>query len=67
MSAEPLKIYYIPELAEVLGLHKRTVLDYCEKGKIKARKVGRRWAVSADNLRDFINTATNTAADGARA
>lgn len=57
---EPIKIYKIPEVAEILGLHARTVLAYCEKGKLKARKIGRSWTISEKNLREFIDTPTNT-------
>lgn len=62
MNDETLKLYHIPEIAKILGLHERTVLAYCEKGKLKARKIGRRWTMSADNLREFINTPTNASA-----
>ena len=55
MTDNSLKVYRIPELAEILGVTSRTVLDYCEKGKLKARKIGGRWVVSHDNLRAFIN------------
>ena len=62
MNDETLKLYHIPEIAKILGLHERTVLAYCEKGKLKARKIGRRGTMSAHNLREFVHTATNTAA-----
>ena len=62
MNDETLKLYHIPEIAKILGLHERTVLAYCETGKLKARKIVRRWTMSAANLREFVNTATNTAA-----
>lgn len=50
-----LKVYRIPEIAEILSVTERTVLSYCEKGKLKARKIGGRWTVSHKNLQAFLN------------
>lgn len=54
-----IKIYHIQDLADVLHITTRTALEYCENGTIKARKIGKRWTVSHDNLLEFINTPTN--------
>lgn len=50
-----MKLYRIPEIAKILGVTTRTILDYCEKGKIKARKIGGKWTVSEKNLQAFID------------
>lgn len=43
-------------LAEKLGIHIVTLRRYVRQGKLKARKIGRRYYVSKDNLKDFVNT-----------
>ena len=53
------KLYRIPELESILGLSKVTLREYFKKGKIKARKMGSSWVVSAKNLDEYINGATN--------
>lgn len=54
-NSHDLKMYRIPELAEILGVTTRTILSYCEKGKLKAQKIGGKWTVSHKNLQAFIN------------
>lgn len=56
---ETARVYKIPELVEILGLSKVTLREYFKRGKIKARKIGRDWVVSAKNLDEYINAATN--------
>lgn len=53
------RLYRIPELESILGLSKVTLREYFKKGKIKARKMGRSWVVSAKNLDEYINGVTN--------
>lgn len=52
---EELKLYTSKEVAEMLGITARTVWDYIKAGKIKARKVGRAWKITADNIKDFMD------------
>src|SRR4051812_6888730 len=33
------------EVAEMLGLHERTVREYCARGEIRATKAGDRWLI----------------------
>ena len=53
------RLYRIPELESILGLSKVTLREYFKKGKIKARKMGRSWVVSAKNLDEYSNGVTN--------
>jgi len=43
-------------LAKKLGIHIVTIRRYVRQGKLKARKIGRSYYVSKDNLKDFVNT-----------
>lgn len=49
------KLYTLKELEPVLGISKRTLLEYVNNGKLKAIKVGGSWKVSEENLKKFIN------------
>lgn len=50
-----LKLYRVPELAQILDLTERSVVGYCERQVLKAVKIGGRWAVSHKNLQAYIN------------
>jgi excisionase family DNA binding protein len=44
------KLYSISELTTILNLHPKTILRFIHEGKIKARKIGRSWMVSENDL-----------------
>lgn len=48
-------VYSLTELEPVLGVTHRTLLSYVKTGKLKAVKIGGKWKVSEENLRNFIN------------
>lgn len=50
-----LKLYSLQELSESLKLTLISLRSYVRQGKLKARKVGTRWYVSEDNLKEFFN------------
>lgn len=53
---ENAKLYYnVKELAEMMSLTTRTVSDYIRHGRLRAAKVGGRWAVTPQNLDEFLN------------
>lgn len=68
MKANSIKKYYISSLdnlpyylnlemvAGLTGLSYETVKKYCQKGVIKACKIGKEWRVSQD---DFLNLSNN--------
>ena len=41
--------------AEILEVHTRTVRRYIKEKKLKAQKVGGRWKISLEQLREFMN------------
>jgi len=52
-----MELYSVEELAEKLGLAERTVRKLLREGTIKGRKLGKRWYVSGDWLRDYFSEA----------
>lgn len=49
------KLYSIHELARLLKLHPKTILRFIHEGKIAARKLGRSWRVTEDDLKAFCH------------
>lgn len=54
------KLYSISELTKILNLHPKTILRFIAEGKIKARKIGRSWRVTEDDLRVYCHGELNT-------
>ncbi len=51
----PMKEYLTPkEIAELLDVHFNTVLYWLRNGNLKGVKVGRRWRVKPEWLKEFI-------------
>ena len=48
-------MYTVNQLAEILDLHPKTVQRFIREGKIKARKIGRQWRVSKEDLRQYAH------------
>lgn len=51
-----LKLYSISDLTTILKLHQKTILRFIHEGKIKARKIGRSWMVSEDDLKSYCHS-----------
>lgn len=49
------KLYSILDLNTILKLHPKTILRFIHEGKIKARKIGRSWMVSEDDLKIYCH------------
>ena len=49
-----LVFFELPELAEKLGCHINTLRRYLRQGRIKGRKIGAKWLVSEDALREYF-------------
>lgn len=50
-----LKVFTATEAAKMLNVMPRTIWTYIHEGKLKARKVGRAWKITAESLNDFLN------------
>jgi len=53
-----IELLRVDDIAKGLGVNKETIRRYIRQGKIKAQKIGRRYFVSADNLKTFTNGGT---------
>lgn len=51
-----LKLYSVSELSTILKLHPKTILRFINEGKIQARKIGRSWMVSEDDLKRYCHS-----------
>lgn len=52
---ESIKVYTLKEVAEIVKIKERTLYHYLKTGKLKGVKIGRRWRISEDNLKAFLN------------
>ncbi len=50
------RYYDIPELVKSMGVTKWTLRRWIKAGKLKARKVGRKYFVSSEDLRDLLES-----------
>ncbi len=50
-----LTLYSVDDLHEQLGLSKMTIRAYLREGKIRARKLGVKWYVTEEALREYFN------------
>ena len=51
---EDIKLYTLDEVMEFLPTTRRTLYRYIKDGKLKAVKVGGRWKVTDEALKDFL-------------
>lgn len=50
-----LKLYSISDLTEILKLHRKTILRFIHEGKLPARKIGRSWMVTEQDLKAYCH------------
>jgi len=48
------KYYSVDNIAEMLGIHPKTVRRYITEGKLRAAKVGKQYRVSGHDLSQFV-------------
>ena len=48
------KFYTIDQIAEILGMHHKTIRKFIEEGTLKANKVGKQWRISGHDLSLFM-------------
>ena len=49
-----LKLYSLKELSKSLGITTFTLRTYIRQGKLRARKMGTKWLVTEDALREYF-------------
>ena len=55
MTDEKDKIYGVEELAGFFGVTKKTIWEWCKKGKLPAFKIGKEWKVRVSDLNKTIS------------
>lgn len=50
----PEKFYTVQEVAQLLRVNERTILNLIERGEIKAVQVGNRYRISQEALDDYL-------------
>lgn len=48
------KFYTIDKIAELLGMHHKTIRKFITEGKLRASKVGKQWRISGHDLSVFM-------------
>ncbi|MBD8497893.1 helix-turn-helix domain-containing protein [Paenibacillus arenosi] len=48
------KFYTIDQIAEILGMHHKTIRKFITEGKLRATKVGKQWRISGHDLSIFM-------------
>lgn len=48
------KFYTIDQIAEILGMHHKTIRKFITEGKLRANKVGKQWRISSHDLSVFM-------------
>ena len=56
-NLDGLRLYTLTELETVLNVTHRTLQTYIKDGRLKGVKIGNRWKVTEESLRDFLNAA----------
>lgn len=55
-----LTAYTVEELSEMLGVHPKTIRAMLHDGKLKGRKLARRWYVTDEALKEYFKTEEQT-------
>jgi hypothetical protein len=58
-----MEIYDVPQLSEMLDVLEKAVRAYLITGQLKGRKVGKRWLVHEDAVREFLMNIERIATD----
>ena len=48
------KFYTIDQIAEILGMHHKTIRKFITEGKLRANKVGKQWRITGHDLSIFM-------------
>ncbi|WP_405486072.1 helix-turn-helix domain-containing protein [Streptomyces sp. NBC_00096] len=63
MSNEGRELYTVGEVAELLGLHVRTVRNYVREGRLKAVRIGKQYRISREDLEALTSLPAPAAAE----
>ena len=51
-----MKIYDLQEVCEILKMNIQTIRIYIKEGKLKASKVGRKYVITEEDFKDFLES-----------
>jgi len=54
-SGPDLQLYTLKQIADRLGCTTRTLCNHVRAGRLRARRIGRRYLVTRESLLDFLN------------
>ena len=49
------QFYSAAEVAELLGIHQKTIQVFIREGKLKGTKIGRAWKIHVDDLKNYAH------------
>ncbi len=49
------ELFTVEEASEILNLHIKTVRRFLREGRIRGRKIGRSWMISAEDLKEYAH------------
>lgn len=55
LEINDMKLYDVTELAERLKLHEKTVRSMLRAGRLKGRKLGKKWYTTEQSLKDYFH------------
>src|ERR1044072_7433038 len=53
---QPPQLYTIERVAELLNLHVKTVRGYVRSGRLKAKRIGKQYWITREDLQEFAGT-----------
>jgi len=55
ITIEDMKLYTVQELSKLLDVTIITLREYIRQGKLRGQKVGGKWIVTYDSLKEFLD------------
>ena len=59
-----LKLYSLKEVSKILGITTFTLRTYIRQGRLRARKMGTKWLITEDALREYFRDTRETKKNG---
>jgi excisionase family DNA binding protein len=53
------KLFTVEELTKILQVQENTIRDYIKTGKLKAKKLARRWWIPEDSIKEYFSKFDN--------
>ena len=54
-TIDPNKIYTVPQVAEILGIHPETLKRYIREGKIRAKRIGHGYKILGQEIINIVS------------